>query len=102
MQKNSHGCRLQNTSHSKKNSSTIPRYPSYPTPPQKENQNRKALLQKDYVYDAYYDCYLCPENQVLDYKTTDRQGYRQYKSDKEICKNCPNLSMCTQSKTIKK
>jgi transposase DDE domain len=24
----------------------------------------------DFVYDATYDCYLCPENQVLAYRTT--------------------------------
>ena len=34
----------------------------------------------EYVYDEYYDCYLCPENQVLSYSTTNRDGYREYKS----------------------
>lgn len=80
--------------------STLPVLPY--TAPKRKTKTEKPYYKKDYVYDAYYDCYLCPENQVLDYKTTDRQGYRQYKSDKEICKNCPNLSMCTQSKNHQK
>lgn len=28
----------------------------------------------EYVYDEYYDCVLCPNNQVLKYSTTNRQG----------------------------
>ena len=51
-----------------------------------------------YVYDEYYDCIICPEYQVLDYKTTNRDGYREYKSNPEICKNCPTRHLCTESK----
>lgn len=41
----------------------------------------KRVLQKyEYVYDEYYDCYICPNNQVLSYRTTNRDGYREYKS----------------------
>jgi len=34
-----------------------------------------------YVYDEYYDCYLCPADEVLTYHTTNRDGYREYKSE---------------------
>lgn len=51
-----------------------------------------------YVYDEYYDCIICPEYQVLDYRTTNRDGYREYKSNPEICKNCPTRYLCTESK----
>ena len=51
-----------------------------------------------YVYDEYYDCIICPEYQVLDYRTTNREGYREYKSDREICKECPTRHLCTESK----
>ena len=51
-----------------------------------------------YVYDEYYDCIICPEYQVLDYRTTNRDGYREYKSNPEICKNCPTRHLCTESK----
>lgn len=60
---------------------------------------KDKLRPKDFVYDAYYDCYLCPENQILAYTTTNRTGYREYKSNPSICKNCPLLSVCTESKT---
>lgn len=36
----------------------------------------------EYVYDEYYDCIICPENKVLEYKTTNRDGYREYRSNK--------------------
>lgn len=34
----------------------------------------------EYVYDEYYDCVICPEYQILKYRTTNREGYREYKS----------------------
>lgn len=42
-----------------------------------------------YVYDEYYDCVICPEYQVLKYSTTNRYGYREYKSDPQACAKCP-------------
>ena len=56
----------------------------------------------DYVYDEYYDCYLCPQGQVLKYTTTTKKGYREYKSDPAICEGCPFLSHCTESKNHQK
>ena len=52
----------------------------------------------EYVYDEYYDCYICPNNQILRYSTTNRDGYKEYKSCKHICEKCPYLSQCTESK----
>lgn len=51
-----------------------------------------------YVYDEYYDCILCPEYQPLEYSTTNRNGYREYKSDPKICEGCPTRHLCTHSK----
>ena len=56
----------------------------------------------EYVYDEYYDCVLCPNNEVLTYSTTNREGYREYKSDPGICKSCPNRERCTKSKDCQK
>lgn len=42
----------------------------------------------EYVYDEYYDCYICPNNEILKYSTTDREGYKEYKSNQNICKKC--------------
>ena len=60
------------------------------------------LRASDFVYDTYYDCYLCPENQVLSYRTTTREGYREYKSNPKVCVSCPLLSVCTQSQNHQK
>ena len=51
-----------------------------------------------YVYDEYYDCIICPEYRVLNYSTTNRDGYREYKSDPKVCANCPTRHLCTHSK----
>jgi len=40
--------------------------------------------------------------QVLKYSTTNRDGYREYKSDPKICKNCPCQGQCTESKSCQK
>lgn len=64
---------------------------------------KKGMLKKtEFVYDEYYDCYLCPEGEVLSYTTTSRDGMAQYKSDREICVHCPRLKECTASKTQSK
>ena len=55
-----------------------------------------------YVYDEYYDCILCPENQILKYSTTNRDGYQEYKSDPQVCCNCPTRHLCTKSKNCTK
>ena len=53
---------------------------------------------RKHIYEEYYDCIICPEYQVLDYKTTNRDGYREYKNNPEICKNCPTRHLFTESK----
>ena len=49
------------------------------------------------AYDKYYDCVICPENQVLSYATTNRDGYREFKSKGDIGKNCPSRHLCTEN-----
>ena len=51
-----------------------------------------------YVYDEFYDCVICPEYRILKYSTTNRDGYREYKSDPKICANCPTREKCIHSK----
>ncbi len=55
-----------------------------------------------YVYDEFYNCVICPEYQPLKYSTTNRDGYREYKSDPNICANCPTRELCTHSKACVK
>lgn len=54
--------------------------------------------ENEYIYDEYFDCYICPNNHTLEYSTTNKEGYREYKSKGYICKTCPYLNQCTQSK----
>lgn len=56
----------------------------------------------EYVYDEYYDCVICPNNQVLNYSTTNKEGYREYKSNPQKCESCPHLAQCTNSKNHQK
>ena len=51
-----------------------------------------------YTYDEYYDCIICPEYHTLEYSTTNKGGYREYKNNPEICGNCPTRHLCTHSK----
>jgi len=74
-----------------------------PAMPYKRPMTKKGFFKKyDYVYDAYYDCYICHNNEILTYTTTNRDGYKEYKSDPKKCVNCPHLAMCTASKNHQK
>lgn len=71
--------------------------------PYKRPQTKEGFFKKyEYAYDEFYDCYICPNNQVLKYRTTNREGYREYKSCKAVCKSCPYLKQCTESKEHEK
>jgi hypothetical protein len=61
-----------------------------PTPPKPGMMRKRA-----FSYDANLNAYRCPEGQLLTYATTDRTGYRHYKSDPAHCRSCPLLSSCT-------
>lgn len=55
-----------------------------------------------FTFDAERNLYVCPASHELNYRITDRKGYRQYASDPEQCKNCPLLGQCTQSQNHRK
>jgi transposase len=74
-----------------------------PSMPYKRPMTRKGNHPwQEYVYDEYYDCIICPEYQILNYATTNRNGYREYKSNPDICKNCPTRKKCTISRNCQK
>lgn len=59
----------------------------------------KGLLAKwRFKYDSEKDVYVCPQKQELAYSTTDRDGYRMYKSKVDLCRECSLLEQCTRSK----
>lgn len=55
------------------------------------------LRKRDFHYDADLDGYRCPNGQLLSYRTTNREGYREYRSDPQVCRNCPVLGQCTHN-----
>ena len=71
---------------------------AYKRPMTKKN----GLPWRDYVYDEYYDCVICPEYKILHYATTTRDGYRQYKSKGYQCQVCPSLQQCTENQKCEK
>jgi transposase len=74
-----------------------------PYMPYKRPMTKQGFFAKyEYAYDEYYDCYICPNNQVLRYSTTNKEGYREYKSHPYICKDCPCREQCTLSKNMTK
>lgn len=63
-----------------------------PTRP-KPGMMRKSRFQ----WEQDRDGYRCPQGQLLRYATTDRHGYRHYKSDPAVCRQCPLLASCTSA-----
>lgn len=57
---------------------------------------------REYKYLPESNRYVCPNGIILKYTTTNREGYKEYKSNSEECKNCPNLKQCTESKNTTK
>jgi transposase len=57
-----------------------------------------------YEFRPEEDAYVCPEGFALHYATTDRQGYRHYRGDRERCECCVQKEKCLspaqQVKTI--
>ncbi|APB32123.1 IS1182 family transposase [Vagococcus teuberi] len=71
--------------------------------PYKRPMTKKGFFKKyDYVYDEYYDQYICPNMKTLTYTTTNRDGYREYKSNPHDCMTCSLINKCTQSKDKRK
>lgn len=74
-----------------------------PALPYTRPRTKKGFFRKsDYSYDEIHDYYLCPDGQVLAYSTTNKEGYREYKSRPAICVNCSLLAQCTESKNHQK
>lgn len=74
-----------------------------PVFPYKRPYTKKGFFKKqEFVYDEDYDIYLCPHDEFLRYSTTNKEGYREYKSDPLDCIGCPDLCKCTLSRNHQK
>jgi len=61
------------------------------------NHVKGYFYKRDFIYDETKDCYRCPNGQEIPYRTTNRQGYREYISDENQCRKCAYLNRCTRS-----
>lgn len=61
------------------------------------NHIKGYFRKSKFKYDPQADTYNCPENQILKYRTTNRDGYREYASNPQKCINCPVRNQCTKS-----
>lgn len=59
-------------------------------------QSVKGRMPKwKYQYDRTTDTYYCPGDHTLTYRTTNREGYREYRSEPKDCTNCLLRAICT-------
>ena len=47
-----------------------------------------------FIYDFEHDCYICPAKHHLYWKTTNREGFREYYSSAKECAECPMRAVC--------
>jgi len=74
-----------------------------PIMPYKRPMTKKGFFKKyEFVYDEYLNIYICPKGKTLKYTTTNREGNREYKSNKFDCAHCPLKSKCTESNPSQK
>ncbi|URZ16703.1 IS1182 family transposase [Clostridium felsineum] len=74
-----------------------------PSMPYKRPMTKEVFFKKyEYAYDEFYDCYICPNNKILKYSTTNRDGYKEYKSNNHDCESCAFIKKCTNSKNKQK
>lgn len=70
-----------------------------PVFPYKRPMTKKGFFRKsEYIYNEETDTFTCPNGCNLMYTTTNRDGYMEYKSNPNDCKDCPYKYKCTQSK----
>jgi len=53
------------------------------------------LKKKQFTYDKENDIYICPVGVILKHTTTNRNGYKEYRS--KNCEGCPLKEQCTKS-----
>ncbi len=64
---------------------------------------KKHFFKKSkFQYDSEQDIYICPNNCILRYCTTKRDGHAEYKSLKSDCQTCPYFDKCITSSTGRK
>ncbi len=70
-----------------------------PSQKQALKKTPKKFSKEEFTYDKERDIYVCPENHVLTYRTT-QDNYQKYYhiEDKQNCLSCAHFGECTKSK----
>jgi len=66
------------------------------------NHGEGLFRKRQFHYAEEQDVYVCPAGQLLVYRTTNREGYRQYHSEAASCRQCPLRQQCTRSRNCTK
>ena len=71
-----------------------------PSAKQAEKVQRSDPFDKSHFkYDKAIDCYICPENKVLQYSHTDNQKHRRvYRAGGAFCRKCKSFKGCTTNR----
>ncbi|KFN03542.1 transposase DDE domain protein [Bacillus clarus] len=65
-------------------------------------KRNKEVPKSQFKYEEETDVFACPMGCILEYATTDREGYRQYKSNPTDCAVCPLRDKCFSEKQKQK
>ena len=55
-----------------------------------------------FTYDPIKNVYLCPQGHELTWRTTNREGYREYWSESKTCRDCPKRAKCFSAKSSRR
>ena len=80
----------------------IPLMPYTLMPYTRPKGSKEVINKKEFIYDNERDIYICPNNEILTYKTVTKEDLKIYKSNPAKCINCPFKEKCTRSKTNQK
>jgi len=66
----------------------------------RRSPHTKGMYTKNkFQYVKEKDIYVCPDLRALHYKTTTREGYKEYVGKAEECDECPNRAQCFSAKS---
>lgn len=66
----------------------------------RRSPHTKGMYTKNkFQYVKEQDIYVCPDLRALHYKTTTRDGYKEYVSDAKYCEKCPHRDQCFSNKS---
>ena len=65
-------------------------------------QQKGKYAKYKFAYIPEWDVYICPEHKYLEYVTTDRNGYKEYKCKGDRCANCSRREECLSAKQERK